>query len=100
MAREDLEITLFAGTFESQPLAFAHLYDLDPDADLSEIEVICKAPPRPRLAHYFTPGQVDAIIDAMGLHTSLILVFPEAGRLKASGKLFPLGRFAGSRVRA
>lgn len=97
--RQPVEVTLFAGTFESQPLTFAHLYDLGA-LDLGEVEVICKADPTPRLAHYFAPDQVDTIIDAMGLHTTLVLAFPEAGRLSASERLFPLGKFSGSRVRA
>ncbi|MEM6479734.1 MAG: hypothetical protein AAF841_09135 [Pseudomonadota bacterium] len=97
MARVPVEIMVFAGTFESQPLAFAHLYDLSPELDLSELEVICKADPCPRLGHYFAPEQVDLIIDTIGIETTVILAFPKAGPVPASPKLFPLGRFSGTR---
>ncbi|MEM6728519.1 MAG: hypothetical protein AAF618_08465 [Pseudomonadota bacterium] len=98
--RQPVEIMLFAGTFESQPLAFAHLYDIGPSLDLGEIEVICKEDPARRLSHYFAKEQVELIVDTLGLHTSVILAFPEAGPVPASSLLFPLGRFTGTRIRA
>ncbi|MEM9437519.1 MAG: hypothetical protein AAGA15_10795 [Pseudomonadota bacterium] len=103
--RQTVSIDIFAGTFESQPLAFAHLYDLakalDVEIALDAVEVICKADPVKRLTHYFDAPRVNAIIDEMGLNTSLILIFPEAmtGALEGSTLLIPLGRFDGTRPR-
>ncbi|MEL7300953.1 MAG: hypothetical protein AAFM92_11270 [Pseudomonadota bacterium] len=100
MPRVPVEIMLFAGTFESQPVAFAHLYDIGPELDLGEVEVICKEEPAARLSHYFAPEQVELIVDTLGLHTTVVLAFPEAGPVPASPHLFPLGRFTGTRIRA
>ena len=105
-AREEVSIAIYAGTFASQPLAFAHLYDLSAaagtDVDLGAVEVICQTDPAARLAHYLDPQAVNAVIDAMGLHTTAILVFPEAGMDAVSGSemLVPLGTFWGTRLRA
>ena len=68
VVRGPVDIDIFTGTFESQPLAFAHLYDLamatGRELDLDGVEVICKVDPVKRLGHYFDATQVDKIIDA------------------------------------
>ncbi|MCH2077900.1 MAG: hypothetical protein MK180_13660 [Rhodobacteraceae bacterium] len=103
MIRQPVTIAVHAGIFESQPLVFAHLYDLSAGAlALDEVEVICKENPGPRLAHYFAPKTAAAITEALGLHTTVVLLFPEAmeGDLESSTMLTPLGRFEGTRVKA
>ncbi|MEM1238100.1 MAG: hypothetical protein AAGI10_14120 [Pseudomonadota bacterium] len=104
--RKAVEIAVYAGTFESQPLVFAHLYDLATalgiEMALDEIDVICKTDPTPRLAHYFDAETVDVITANLGLFTTTILVFPEAlaGDLEGSTRITALGKYQGSRVRA
>lgn len=71
-------IAVYAGTFESQPLVFAHLLDAMPGLDLDHVEVICGTDPRARLAHAFAPGVAEALEDALGLSTACVLIFPEA----------------------
>jgi hypothetical protein len=53
--RRDLpaDITVFAGDFASQPLAFAHLLDAAPDLDLTHVEVVQHPTPDQRLGTYF-----------------------------------------------
>lgn len=100
--RHPVEIAVFTGTFESQPLAFAHLYDASAEIDLAAVEVICKSNPVQRLRHYFDEATIDAVIDGMGLNTTVVLVFPEAlpAPLDSTERLTSLGTFPGTRLRA
>ena len=104
--RQPVEIAVYAGTFESQPLVFAHLYDLATalgvEVALDEIEVICKADPTARLSHYFDVETVADITAELGLHTTTILIFPEAlaGDLEGSTRLTALGKYEGTRLKA
>ena len=77
MAAVPTRIAVYAGTFESQPLVFAHLEDAMPGLDLGEVEVIM-GDPRARLAHAFDTELAEALEDALGLHTTCVLIFPEA----------------------
>jgi len=77
MATEPTRIAVYAGTFDSQPLVFAHLEDAMPALDLGEVEVIM-GDPRARLAHHFDMELAEALEDALGLHTTCVLIFPEA----------------------
>jgi hypothetical protein len=76
--RETVRVAVYAGTFASQPLAFAHLADAVPGLDLDRVEVICGVDPRARLAHVLAPDDVAAVEDALGLHTTVVLVFADA----------------------
>jgi hypothetical protein len=71
-------IAVYAGTFESQPLVFAHLMDEIPGLDVEHIEVIAGKDPGPRLAHAFDREVAEALEDALGLATTCVLIFPEA----------------------
>jgi hypothetical protein len=71
-------IAVYAGTFESQPLVFAHLMDAMPGLDLDHVEVISGTDPRARLAHAFDKPVAEALEDALGLATTCVLVYPEA----------------------
>lgn len=105
-SRHAVDIQVFAGTFESQPLAFAHLYDTAHahglEIALDAVEVICKIDPTRRLAHYFDDAAIAAITEATGLHTTIVLVFPEAvgGPLEGSHLLLEIGLFPGTRAQA
>jgi hypothetical protein len=61
--RRDLpaDITVFAGDFASQPLAFAHLLDAAPLLDLTHVEVVQHPTPDQRLGTYFDAATVAAI---------------------------------------
>jgi hypothetical protein len=85
MPTEPTRIAVYAGTFESQPLVFAHLEDGMPGLDLTEVEVIM-GDPRARLAHHFEPELAEALEDALGLNTTCVLIFPEA---VPEGRLLP-----------
>lgn len=101
--RQPVTIDVWAGTFDSQPLAYAHLFDLATcsgrEVALEAVDVICKADPTARLKHYFTGETVDSITDGLGLNTTVLLVFPEAiaGGIPPSPFLTHLGSFAGTR---
>ncbi|MEM6306500.1 MAG: hypothetical protein AAF701_00775 [Pseudomonadota bacterium] len=70
---------LYAGDFASQPLVFAHLWDLGGDTyNPDGIEVICNQDPSLRLRHYFSEDNARHIEDAMGLHTTCVIVFHTA----------------------
>lgn len=71
-------VAVFAGTFASQPLVFAHLLDAFPALDLDHVEVICNVDPHDRLSHALPANDVAAIEDALGLHTTVVLIFAEA----------------------
>lgn len=100
--RRPTRISVYAGTFDSQPAVFAHLIAALPGILADEVEVICNQDPRARLAHAFAPDVARAIEDALGLNTTVVLIFPEAlagcGRLPAqTGALVSVGTFDGVR---
>ncbi|WP_116087634.1 hypothetical protein [Tropicimonas sp. IMCC34011] len=102
--RQAADVTVYMGEFDSQPLVFAHLGDAMPGIDPGEVDVICKADPGPRLRHVFEVSTAEAIEDAMGLFTALVLIFPEAIRGSVilpdgTARLVCLGTFPGSRRR-
>lgn len=72
-------ITIYSGTFASQPLAFARLLDAAERCgtflDLDNVDVIRHAP-EVRLAHYFPPATVAAIEELQGKDDTLILLKP------------------------
>jgi hypothetical protein len=53
-------VAVYAGSFASQPLAYAHVLDAAEAAclplDLDHVEVICGGDPGKRLAHVFDAG--------------------------------------------
>jgi len=76
--RVPTRVAVYAGTFASQPVVFAHLIDAFPTLDLDAVEVICGTDPRARLAHVFAPDVARSVEDALGLATTCVLVFAEA----------------------
>ena len=81
------EITVFAGSFASQPLAFAHLADAAPALDLDHVEVIGPEARTPRLAGHFDPPTRDAILAALRPGETCLLILPAA----FDGLVCPLG---------
>ena len=95
---QDAMIEVLAGTFETQPLVFVHLGDIAGGAlNLDHVDVICRVPPLPRLAHVFKPAFCDQIIDRAGLRTTLVLVLPGAldGPVPETEHLRHLGHWRG-----
>lgn len=99
-------ITIYSGTFASQPLAFARLLDAADRAgtflNLDNVDVIRHAP-EVRLAHYFPPATVAAIEDLQGTDNTLILLKPgrragSPGLVLKDAKLRCLGVFDGEIV--
>ena len=90
-------IGVLAGDFADQRLAFAHLLDACPGADLDQVEVL--APPtRARLAGYFDEADVARL---MGEGAALVLLLPGSGvPLAPTGRLRVVGRFQGRVTRA
>lgn len=96
-------LTVLAGRFESQPLAFAALVDAA-DAfgvtfDLAEVDVIREAI-QVRLAHYFRPQVVARLEQMQGEDDTIIILRPGPltgdPRFPGDGRhLRLLGRFAG-----
>lgn len=72
------EITVFAGHFDSQPLAFAHLLDLSPALDLDHVEIIEAARARRRLAPYFDTPEIDVLTAGLATGECLVLILPAA----------------------
>ena len=104
MPTEPVRLAVYAGTFASQPLVFAHLADAVPGLDLDRVEVICGTDPRARLAHALAPAEAAAVEDALGLHTTCVLIFadalPPGTRLpEDTGRLVRIGSFDGVRHR-
>ena len=103
MKRVPALLTVYSGTFASQPLAFACLLDQAEKRgmtlDLGDVDVIQHSP-EVRLAHYFRPAIVARIQAAQGGDNTVIVLRPT--RLSAE-RDFPtrgaplrmLGRFAG-----
>ena len=99
MKRIGVEIEVLCGSFRSQPLVFAHLLDARPSLNLDHVEVICGSDPRARLGHYFAPGTVDSVDDALGVHDTCVLVLPGAGGpLGETGMLRGLGFWTGTQA--
>jgi len=97
-------VAVYAGEIESQPLVFAHLLDEMPGLDLDHVDVICGVDPQTRLAHALPPAQVAAVEDALGLYTTVVLIFsdaiPAGQRLPTqTERLTWLGSFDGLRHR-
>lgn len=101
------QVAVFAGSFASQPLAFAHLLDAADThglaLDFDHIEVI-HGDPSKRLGHVFSAADCQAIAAARLADDALVLVFPEA--LIPGAQLFGetahlrrLGQFAPTRKR-
>ncbi len=107
-ARVPALLTVYAGTFPSQPMAFAALLDaanaLGLEADLADIDVIREAR-EVRLAHYFRPAVAARIAAASGSDDTLIVARPSA---ITADPAFPpegarvrlIGRFAGEVIEA
>lgn len=71
---------VFAGNFPSQPVAFAHLWDVAQSDFIADgVEVICNTDPAKRLRHYFSEADARKIEDGLGLRTTCIIVFATAG---------------------
>ena len=99
-------LTVYAGTFESQPVAFTCLKDAADihglSVDLKDVDVV-QAASEVRLAHYFRPAIVARIQEAQGEDNTVIVIRPSA---LASARGLPvtgmplrlLGRFAGEVV--
>lgn len=99
-------LTVLAGSFASQPLAFAALKDtpdsLDLVIDLADIDVIREAA-GVRLAHYFRPQIVARIQTLAGDDNTVIVLRPSIlaaapGFPPPGSRLRRLGRFAGELV--
>jgi hypothetical protein len=98
------DIAVFAGSFASQPLAFAHLLDLCPTLNLDHIEVIPAFGCQTRLAAHFDPEVISDIRFHLGTAETCILVLPAAFKelecpLRATELLRPLGDFRGTIAR-
>ena len=99
-------LMVLAGSFASQPVAFACLCDEAErrgiSVDLRDVDVIQSAA-NVRLAHYFRPAIVARIQELLGEDDTIILVRPS---LLSAAPQFPppnsplrlLGRFAGEIV--
>jgi hypothetical protein len=99
VARVAADIPVASGRFASQPLVFAHLWDVTPDLDLGAIDVIQGTNMRARLGGYFGPGLVTEILTRMEADNTLVLFLP--GSMPAANpKLRSLGNFTGTLVRA
>ncbi len=99
-------LTVLAGHFESQPLAFACLLDeaerRSMSIDLADADVIQSAA-NVRLAHYFRPQIVARIQEAQGEDNTVVVLRPtELATLPdfpaVAGPLRLLGRYAGEVV--
>ena len=89
-------IGVLAGTFASQQLAYAHLLDVAPGADLEQVEVLGRDRAR-RLAHFFEAGSGPGAVP----EDTLVLLLPGAGvPLEPTGRLRVVGRFPGRVTRA
>ncbi|WP_424965132.1 MULTISPECIES: hypothetical protein [unclassified Dinoroseobacter] len=101
-APQDLpaDIAVFAGTFESQPLVFAHLLDEAPNLDFDQIEVLQDRGIRKRLEGFFPPETVTRLLVALDEDDTLVLLMPDAGVFPGSARLTPLGFAQGTLRRA
>lgn len=99
MARVAADIPVASGRFASQPLVFAHLFDLVRDLDLDAVDVIQGTNMRARLGGYFWPVLTTEILTRMEADDTLVLFLPGAEPV-VSAKLRSLGSFTGTLVRA
>lgn len=89
-------IGVLAGDFGSQQLAFAHLVDAAPEADLDQVEVLTRPFAR-RLGHFL--DRADDLPEMA--EDTLILLLPGSGvPLAATDRLRVVGRFPGRVTRA
>ena len=103
--RQPARIAVFAGSFLSQQLAFAHLLDIADRAgtapDMDRIDVVQGAGRERRLAHYFDDATVRSILEAAaGCDTLILLTQAEALPAGDTDHLHWLGVFPGHLVRA
>ena len=104
MARRKVHVEVLAGTFDTQQHVFAHLLDhvlqQGLTLDMDQVDVITKVDPERRLAHVFPEAIVNQVVDALGIDTTVVLVFEGASEeaLGASGALRLLGTWPGSRL--
>ena len=96
-------LTVLAGTFDTEPAAFAQLLEAATrsgvDFDLADVDVI-QAAAEVRLAHYFRPAIVARIEEARGPDNTLIVMRPSLlsalpGFPSPGYGLRMLGRYAG-----
>ncbi|SFJ80696.1 hypothetical protein [Jannaschia pohangensis] len=93
-----VEIGVLAGTFASQQLAFAHLLDANPGADLEQVEVLAR-PFGPRLRGYF-PDDTVAQLEQL-TEPTLILLLPGSGVAPRDTRMLRfVGRYSGTLTRA
>lgn len=93
-------VTIYKGQFDSQPLVFAHIWDVaGGKGDLDHIDVICQSDPAKRLRHVLTEADARKVEDALGLWTTCVLVYGEAGITLKSGRLIEIGTFPAHRTR-
>lgn len=97
--RRDLpaDISVFAGDFASQPLAFAHLLDIAPGLDLTHVEVIQHGH-EARLGVYFEAPIARDLAEGAA---TLVLILPPAHAglacpVTQTAHLTPLGLFRGT----
>jgi hypothetical protein len=98
------DITLMTGRFASQPLAFAHILDAAErqgrSLDLDNVEVVGQSHAA-RLAAWFDADTCANIMSRLPSKTTIIAFLPASGGpLEATDLLTPLGRFAGTLIRA
>lgn len=99
MARVTADIPVASGRFASQPLVFAHLWDIAPEIDLNAVDVLQGTNLRARLGGYFWPTLSTEILTRMEADDTLVLFLPGVAFV-ASPKLRSLGSFTGTLVRA
>ena len=101
--KQPILLTVLAGQFDSQPLAYAALRhaaaQLGLQIDVKDVDVIREAP-HVRLAHYFRPGIVGRIQSLQGDKNTLIVLRPSdltvTPGFPLKAKRFKLlGKFAG-----
>lgn len=90
------EIAIFAGSFDSQPLVFAHLLDVAPELEFEHIEVLQDRGIRKRLEGFFPPETVTRLLVALNEDDTMVLLLPEAGFFEGSDRLQPLGLARGT----
>ena len=98
MVRVTADIPVTSGRFASQPLVFAHLWDIAPELDLNAVDVLQGTNLRARLGGYFWPTLSTEILTRMEADDTLVLFFPGVAFV-ASPKLRSLGSFTGTLVR-
>ncbi len=88
---------IYGGVFDSQPQVFAHLWEkAGPGYIADRVEVIANQDPTRRLRHWFAEDDAQAIEDELGMFTTCVIVFANAGVAIGEGtdRLVYLGTFA------